>query len=86
MSLAAAVTESDGFAISMIAILALSFSFILVILVAMLRNGSRRDEEVDKLIDEVDPNQKEQPAGDRGDEKRSPEPWEKPADWWQGKD
>ncbi|MEM1082922.1 MAG: hypothetical protein AAGI48_02280 [Verrucomicrobiota bacterium] len=81
-----AITQADGFAISMIAILALSFGFILMILVVMLRNGNRRNAEVDKLIDEVDPEREEQPAGDRGGEEKTKEPWEKSADWWQKED
>ena len=78
------LTQADGFAISMLAILALSFGTVLVILVAMLRSGEKRDAEVDRLLDEVsrDDPAPAQPAGRAQPEDEPREPWEKPGDWW----
>jgi hypothetical protein len=72
------VTESDGFAIAMIAILGTSFSFVLVIIVGIVRHARKSASEPEDPIEEPEV----QPAGDNQKETK-PEPWEKPADWWQ---
>ncbi|GAA5482689.1 hypothetical protein [Haloferula sargassicola] len=77
-----AMTEADGFALAMIAMLALSLGTVLVILIAIVRAGSRQDREVEDLIDEISREEKSDaaPAG-KGD--AAPlEAWEKEADWW----
>lgn len=71
------ITESDGFAIAMLAILVTSFSFVLLILVGVVRNARKHGRENEELVEEAEA----QPAGDAQEEKK-PEPWEKPADWW----
>lgn len=75
------LTESDGFAFSMIAILGLSFSFVLVIFVGIVRQARKSDPEIDELTDEPRPEKKAQPAGDPSEKEKS-EPWEKKDDWW----
>ena len=75
------VTEADGFAISMIAILGLSFSFVLVILIGIVRQARKSRTECDDLIDEVRNGEHAQPAGGSTAEKKA-EPWERKADWW----
>ncbi|MFC7338994.1 hypothetical protein ACFQY0_17490 [Haloferula chungangensis] len=68
------VTESDGFAIAMLAILVTSFSFVLVILVGVIRHARKHSKESEELPGE---------NADAQDDTK-PEPWNKPADWWKG--
>lgn len=75
------ITDADGFAISMIAILGLSFSFVLVIIVGIIRQARRNPEESENPIDDADKREEAQPAGDSS-EKEKREPWEQEADWW----
>jgi len=82
-----AITQADGFAISMLAILVLSLGTVLLILVAMLRHGGRRDAEVERLLDEVRREEEEEednePAATADhEEPENREPWEKESDWW----
>ena len=79
------VTESDGFAFAMIAILGVSFSFVLVIIVGIIRNARKHGKEADELISEDRPEQQTQPAGNSS-EKKKPELWEQKADWWKKDD
>ena len=77
------MTDADGLAITMLAMILLSFGVILTLFVCMARNASRRDAEVDRLLDEVEQDEK---AGERvkvgsGEEKER-EPWERDVDWW----
>lgn len=74
-----ALTEVDGFALAMVVMLALSFGVVLLILVAILRNGRRRDAEVEELLSasggrETEPAPASKPP--------SRESWEKDPDWW----
>lgn len=78
-----AVTEADGFALAMIAILMLSLGTVLGLLISILRHGSKRDREVEDLIDEVSRDETSSdpaPAGKADPATR--EPWEKDGDWW----
>ncbi len=78
-----AVTEADGFALAMIAILMLSLGTVLGLLISILRHGSKRDREVEDLIDEVSRDETSSdpaPAGKTDPATR--EPWEKDGDWW----
>lgn len=76
-----AINQSDGFALAMLAMLAISFGFVLLILVAIFRHGKRRDPEVEKLMDEVgDGDKKPEKAG--APDAPAREPWEKDSDWW----
>ena len=76
--IAALTNEADGFAIAMIAVMACSFGFLGVLLATILRNATKRNREVEDLIEEVtreEPKEKA-PAG------KSAEPWERDGDWW----
>jgi len=81
------MNEADGFAVAMIAMLTLSLGVVFGILFSMVRNGSRRDPEVDRLIEEVSREQ-DPPIEARTPppEAKNAEPWEKDADWWKQKD
>ncbi|MGB6223573.1 hypothetical protein [Haloferula sp.] len=80
------ISEVDGFAIAMIAILGTSFSFVALILFAVIRSARRSNREVEDLLDEVNQDEPTQPAGDRGKDEPPAQPWEKKADWWQKDD
>ena len=75
------ITDVDGFAISMIAILGISLSFVLVILVSIFRQTRKSRSETDKLLEEIQREEEAQPAGGSSKEKES-EPWERKEDWW----
>ena len=79
MNMSLGVTDSDGFAIAMLAILVTSFSFVLLILVGVVRNARKHGQAIEEPAEETEV----QPAGDAPEEKKL-EPWEKPADWWKG--
>ncbi len=76
------VSEVDGFAMSMVIILVLSFGVVALLLVSIFRSGKRRPDPVDELIEEVRRSQEPEkvPAPSATPEPR--EPWEKDGDWW----
>lgn len=79
-----ASTESDGFALAMLLVLLSSFGIILMLGFCMFRNASRRNGDVDKLLEEIADEEKSAtgrkiPAGEV-----KPELWEKDGDWWKG--
>lgn len=79
-----AMTEADALALAMLAVLAMAFGCVLLILVAIYRRGKSADDEVQKLIEEVaDEERAAEKAGPK-DPKPSPEPWERETDWWKG--
>lgn len=79
----AALNESDGLAITMLVVLALSFSCVFGIIVMIYRRGKAANCEVQELIDEVtEEDRQPEKAGPAADE--SPrQPWEREEDWWQ---
>jgi hypothetical protein len=48
-----AMTNADGLAIAMLATILLSFGIIVMLLACIVRNASRRDADVDGLLDEM---------------------------------
>jgi hypothetical protein len=76
------LSDVDGFAMSMVVILVLSFGVVALLLLSILRSGKRRHDPVDDLIDEVRRSQEPEkiPAPSAAPETR--EPWEKDGDWW----
>ena len=76
------VSDVDGFAMTMVLILALSLGVVALLLGSIFRNGKRRDRQVEDLIDEVRRSQEPRkvPAPSATPETR--EPWEKDGDWW----
>jgi len=78
-----AITETDGLALTMLSMIMLSFGVILTLLVCMLRSSSRRDAEVDRLLEDFEEEgKKNEPAKTASEEKK--EDWEKDGDWWKG--
>ena len=76
------VSDVDGFAMTMVLILVLSFGVVALLLGSIFRNGKRRDHQVEELIDEVRRSQQpgKIPAPSATPDAR--EPWEKDGDWW----
>jgi hypothetical protein len=72
------LAAGDAFAIVMLAVIALSFGTVLVLLVSMLRHSGRRDLQVEQLIEQTRREQQSPPPG------RPPagDPWERHPDWW----
>lgn len=75
------LTESNAFAFAMIAILGVSLSFVLLIIVGVIRNARKHSEEMNEPPHEDPLEEQAQPAGNSS-EKQKPEPWERKADWW----
>lgn len=75
------LTASDGFAIMMIAMMAVAMSMIASLWFCMRANVARRDSKVDELIEEV----AEQEDGRSQVPAEEPPPaqaWERDGDWW----
>ena len=73
----APTAETDAFAIAMIVVMFSAFGVIALILVTILRNASKRNREVEELIEDIGKEKEEAPVA-----KKSREPWEKDGDWW----
>lgn len=73
-----------GFAIAMLVVVFISMGFIGVLLFSIKRNASRRDPQVDELLEEMEENtRKADLARTHGDEEsKKTEPWEREGDWW----
>jgi hypothetical protein len=77
---------ADGFAMAMVVILILSLGIVALLAARIYRSGKRRENEVEKLLEELRreeqeaEEQKKHPTPPSGAEQR--EPWEKEADWW----
>ncbi len=80
----AALNESDGLAITMLAVLALSFSCVLGIIVMVVRRAKAASCEVQELIDEVADEEREPEKAGTTAEDAPSEPWERKEDWWKG--
>ena len=71
--------ETDAFAIAMIVVMISAFGVIALILVTILRNASKRNREVEELIEDIGQEEEKEEAPVA---KKSREPWEKDGDWW----
>jgi hypothetical protein len=71
-------SEGDAFTIAMLVVMLCGLGMVVMLLVTILRNASKRNSEVDDLIDEVEREEKKEkaPVG------KTSEPWEKDGDWW----
>jgi hypothetical protein len=71
-------SEADAFAITMLVVMVCGLGVVVMLLVTILRNASKRSPELEELMDEVEKEEKKEkaPVGKRG------EPWEKDGDWW----
>jgi hypothetical protein len=78
------VHAADGFAMAMVVILIFSLGIVALLVAGIYRSGKRREDEVEKLLEELrreeEEEQRKHPASPTGAEER--EPWEKEADWW----
>ena len=71
-------SEGDAFTIAMLAVMVCGLGVVVMLLVTILRNASKRNADVEDLIDEVGKDEKKEkaPVG------KTQEPWEKDGDWW----
>lgn len=76
------ISDVDGFAMTMVLILSLSFGVVALLLLSITRHGKKRDREVEKLLDEVrrDEEAEKIPTPSATPDRR--EPWERDGDWW----
>ncbi len=77
-----ALTESDGLALAMLATLLVSFGVIVMLLGCMLRNASRRNKEVDDLLEELERDEKVETKAGKAKPMEKREEWERDGDWW----
>lgn len=79
----AALTEVDALALSMLGMLIVTFGMLLGLAVCMIKNASKRDDDVDRLLEDVE---EEEKAGEKlkAGVAEKPEEWEKDSDWWKG--
>ncbi|MGJ8645201.1 MAG: hypothetical protein ACSHX9_17500 [Luteolibacter sp.] len=77
------ITESDGLALAMMGVMGTAFAVIAMILICVIRNASKQDTEVDRLLDEVKQEEKKQQVKPIGAQKKKDD-WEKDGDWWKG--
>jgi hypothetical protein len=80
------LSASDGFVITMLAIIGLSMGVVALLFVCMRRNAARRDPLVDELLEEVAREEEEEEsraAAAREEPNPKPaEPWVREPDWW----
>lgn len=79
-----ASTESDLFALGMLCTVLLSFGVLLMLGFCMFRAASRRDKDVDDLIDEVGEEEKVATSAKIESKMERREDWEKDGNWWKG--
>jgi hypothetical protein len=79
----AAFSATDGFVIAMLAVIFLSFGTVGMLVICMRRNATRRDPQVDDLLDEIASDEKRQKSPPQpADQVKPAEPWERESDWW----
>lgn len=78
------MTEVDGLALTMLAMIMLSLGVVVMLLACMLRNASKRDQDVDHLLDEMEREEKSGKPAKAGTAEEKKQPWEKEGDWWKG--
>jgi len=73
-------TAADAFALAMLCVMLLSMGVIAMLFFLIRKSSSRRDAQVDELLEELARDEKPQPAAS------IPAPiledWEKEPDWW----
>lgn len=77
-----ASNESDLFALGMLCTVLLSFGVLLMLGICMFRAASRRNGDVDDLIDEVGEDEKMEKSIRKKDCSVKREEWKKNEDWW----
>ena len=76
------ITETDGLALALLGVMASAFAVIAMLLFCMLRNASRRDADVDDLLDEMERDEREERVKRPVGEAKVRDDWEKDEDWW----
>lgn len=77
------LSDSDGFALTMLAMMFLSVGVIALTLICGLRNAARRNPHVDELLEDVAEEEKKKTPDPLVPEGRvKSEPWEREGDWW----
>jgi hypothetical protein len=77
------VTAADGFVLTMLAVITLSFGTVILLILCGLRNAARRNAEVDDLLEEVAAEEKQTNRTPVIAKEDKPlEAWEKEGDWW----
>lgn len=76
------ISDVDGLAMTMVVILTLSFGVVALLLWTIVRNGKRRDREVEELLEEVRKSQEPMKIPTSAAPPETREPWEKESDWW----
>ncbi len=71
----------DAFALSMLTVVFLSFGMIGLLFLNMARRASRRDLELEQLIQEV-ATKSEDSTSIRPNNQSTEESWEREVDWW----
>lgn len=66
----------------MLGVMGTAFAVIATLLICIIRSASKRDPEVDRLLDEVDREEKETRVKKPAGEEKQREDWEKDEDWW----
>lgn len=67
----------------MLGVMATAFAVIATLFICMIWNASKRDADVDRLLDEVErEDKKEVPAKKPSGEVEQKADWEKDGDWW----
>lgn len=78
----AQIGAADGFAIAMLGVILLSMGTLATLFFCMRRSASKRDPQVDALLEELEAEEREQHHTTTDAEAKSREPWEREADWW----
>jgi hypothetical protein len=82
-AIAADIGASDGFAIAMLAVIALAMGTIALLFFCMKRAAAKRDPHVDALLEELERDEREAERVARTRTSTPPsDPWERDADWW----
>lgn len=81
--MAETISAADGLVLTMLAMMALSFGTVALLVFCGLRNAARRNPHVDELIEEVTAAEMEKtPSPVATEPAVKLEPWERKADWW----
>jgi len=75
-----AVIESDAFAVAMLAVIFSALGVVALLLFCMRWRASRRDPQVDALLEELADDAKKQATVQTAPSPRAA--WERDADWW----
>lgn len=75
-----AVIESDGFAVAMLLVIFSALGVVALLLLCMRWRASRRDPEVDALLEELAADSRQQASAKTAPSSRAA--WERDADWW----